>query len=229
MPRRLLLALCPLLTLAPALAEVPNLTTQTTATTGAAGAAAQLVLAQRVFRQARLTGDPVLLLTSIRLARGVTTRPAPGWALMGESDPPPLQGPVRGGPANPGSAEAFAILQGLAVDDPDLQDLAYDLTAQVPQPRKPVASVAPGGLGAGNQDEWRIPLSGSAPAEIALIGDGGGPLGLAVTDDTGAVICAHPPSPDPALCRFTPARNGFFTVQVTNAGVEWNSYQLVGN
>lgn len=226
MPRRLLCALCPLLTIAPALADVPNLTPQTAATTGAA---AQLVLAQRVYREAGTTGDPILLLTAIRLARGVTTRPAPAWRLTHESEPPPMPGPERSGPPNPGGEAAFAILQGLAVDDPDLQDLAYDLTAQAPQARKPVASVAPGGLGAGNQDEWRLPLSGSAPAEIALIGDGGGPLGLTITDDSGAVICAHPPSLDPALCRFTPARNGFFTVQVTNAGPEWNSYQLVGN
>jgi hypothetical protein len=226
MPCRLALLFCPLLTLTPALADVPNLAPDSSTSTGAA---AQLVLAQRVFRQAQLTGDPVLLLTAIRLSRGVTTRPAPGWTLLNETDPIPLQPPEFDGPPNPGSAEAFAILQGLAVDDPDLQDLAYDLTAQVPPARKPVASIAPGGLGAGNQDEWRLPLSGSAPAEIALLGDGGGPLSLTVTDDTGAVICAHPPSLDPALCRFTPARNGFFTVQVTNAGVEWNNYQLVGN
>lgn len=226
MQRRLALALCPFLTLTPVLAEVPNLTQDTPATTGAA---ARLVLAQRVFRQAQATGDPVLLLTAIRLSRGVTTRPAPAWSLVHEAEPLPLQPPERGGPPNPGSAEAFAILQGLAVDDPDLQDLAYDLTAQAPQSRKLVASVAPGGLGPGNQDDWRLPLSGSVPAEVALIGDGGGPLGLTVTDDTGAVICTHPPSLDPALCRFTPARNGFFTATVTNAGAEWNSYQLVGN
>lgn len=226
MPRRLALALCPLLTLSPALADVPNLTTDSPASLGAA---AQLVLAQRVYRQAEATGDPVLLLTAIRLARGVTTRPAPGWALTGEGDPPPIPGPERGGPPNPGSDAAFAVLQGLAVDDPDLQDLAYDLTAQVPQTRKPVAAVAQGGVGAGAADAWRLPLSGAVAAEIALIGDGGGPLGLSVTDDSGAVICTQPPSLDPALCRFTPARNGFFTVQVTNAGAEWNSYKLVGN
>ena len=226
MPRRLALVLCPLLTLTPALAEVPNLASDSPATTGAA---AQLVLAQRVFRQAQVTGDPILLLTAIRLARGVTTRPAPAWTLVNEADPIPLQPPEFDGPPNPGSAEAFAILQGLAVDDPDLQDLAYDLTAQVPQSRKPVASIAQGGLGAGNQDDWRLPLSGSVPAEVALIGDGGGPVGLTITDDTGAVICAQPPSLDPALCRFTPARNGFFTATVTNTGAEWNSYQLVGN
>lgn len=226
MPRRLAFALCPLLTLAPALADVPNLASDSPATMGAA---AQLVLAQRVYRQAEATGDPVLLLAAIRLARGVTTRPAPGWQRAGETEAPPVPGPERVGPPNPGGEAAFAVLQGLAVDDPDLQDLAFDLTAQMPQTRKPVAAVASGGLGAGRQDNWRLPLSGAAAAEIALLGDGSGPLGLAVTDDTGAVICTHPPSPDPALCRFTPARNGFFSVQVTNAGAEWNSYQLVGN
>lgn len=226
MLRCLVLALCPLLTLSPAFADVPNLTTDGPATMGAA---AQLVLAQRVYRQAEATGDPVLLLTAIRLARGVTTRAAPGWQVTGQADPPPIPGPERGGPPNPGGEAAFAALQGLAADDPDLLDLAYDLTARVPQTRKPVAAVAPGGIEAGRQDDWRLPLSGAVPAEIALIGDGGGALGLTVTDDSGTVICTQPPSLEPALCRFTPARNGFFAVQVTNAGAEWNSYQLVGN
>jgi hypothetical protein len=43
---------------------------------GATGAASQLVLAQRVYRHAGKSGDPVLLLAAIRLARGVTIRAA---------------------------------------------------------------------------------------------------------------------------------------------------------
>jgi hypothetical protein len=226
MPRRLAFLLCQFLILAPAHAEEPNLASDVAASTGAA---TQLVLAQGLYRQAEATGDPVLLLAAIRLARGVTTRPAPGWQRTGEGDTPPIPGPERRAPPNPGSEATLAVLLGLAVDDPSLQDLAYDLGAQVPQGRLPVATVAPGGLGSGTEDIWRLPLSGAVAAEIALIGDGNGPLGLTVTDDTGAVICARPPSLDPALCRFTPARNGFFTARVTNAGAEWNSYQLVGN
>lgn len=194
-----------------------------------AGAAAQLVLAQRLYRQASASGDPVLLLAAIRLARGVTTRPAPGWLHEGEVTPPPVPAPENTGAPDPGSDATLDILIGLASDDPELQDLAYDLGAQVPQTRQPVATVAPGGLAGGAQDNWRLPLSGAVTTEIALIGDGVGPIGLTVTDDTGAVICTRPPTVDPALCRFTPARNGFFTVQVTNAGAEWNSYRLVGN
>jgi hypothetical protein len=175
------------------------------------------------------SGDPVLLLAAIRLARGVTTRPAPGWERLGEAAAPPTPAPERSSPPDPGSAAALEVLQGLAIDDPNLQDLAYDLDAQMPQGRLPVAIVAQSGLAGGALDDWRLPLSGVVPAEIALIGDGGGPLGLTVSDEAGAVICSRPATVDPALCRFTPARNGFFTVRVLNAGPEWNTYQLVGN
>lgn len=226
MSRRLALFLCPLLSASATLADVPNLAPEPQAISGAA---TQLVLAQRVYRQAEASGDPLLLLAAIRLARGVATRPAPGWVRTGGGDTAPIPGPERSGPSNPGSEAAVDALLGLAADDPTLQDLAYDLEAQLPHGRRPVATVAPGGLAAGALDTWRVPLSGAVAAEVALLGDGGGPLGLTVTDDVGLVICTRPPAIDPALCRFTPARNGFFTVQVTNAGPEWNSYQLVGN
>ncbi len=226
MSRRFALFLCPLLAVTPVLAEEPNLSADVSATSGSA---TQLVLAQRVYRQATISGDPILLLAAIRLARGIATRPAPGWERVGESDPLPIPAPDRTGPPDPGSDAALKVLLGLASDDPNLQDLAYDLDAQVPQGKLPVATVAQAGLPGSAQDDWRVPLSGAVAAEIALIGDGGGPLGLTVTDDSGAVICARPPAIDPALCRFTPARNGFFMVEVTNAGAEWNSYQLIGN
>ncbi len=226
MPRRLALFLCPFLGLAPALAEAPNLATEGT---GASGAASRLVLAQRTYRHAMESGDPVLLLAAIRLARGVTTRSAPGWERLTEAEAPQAPAPERSGPPDPGSASALAVLHGMAIDDPNLQDLAYDLDAQVPHGRLPVVTVAVAGLDGGAADDWRMPLSGAVPAEIAVLGDGGTPLGLTVTDDTGAVVCTRPPAVDPALCRFTPARNGFFSVQVTNVGTEWNGYLLVGN
>lgn len=221
MLRRLAVVLS--LVLTPAGAEEPNLAPVAEAVPGAAG---QLVLAQRLFRQAVGTGDPVLLLAAIRLARGVTVRPAVGWerAAGGESE-----SPVGDGPPDPGSAAALAMLQGLAVDDPDLQDLVYDLDAQLPQGRLPVATTVRSGLSGGAEEEWRLPLSGSVAAEIAVIGDGGSALGLTVTDDSGAVVCARPGSTDPALCRFTPARNGFFNLRVSNTGAAGASYLLVGN
>jgi hypothetical protein len=215
-----LLALC----LSPAHAEDPNLAI---GAPSRPGAAAQLLLAQGLFRQAAETGDPILLLAAIRLARGVTIRPAPAWTRNGE--PLPATAKVEGGPPDPASTAALAMLQGLASDDPDLQDLAYDLDAQLPGGRRPVATVARAGIEAGAEDDWRLPLSGAVPAEIALVGDGGTPLALTVTDDTGATVCTRPATIDPALCRFTPARNGFFTVKVRNAGLTSNSYELIGN
>jgi hypothetical protein len=156
----------------------------------------------------------------------VAQRPALGWertvAQGGEA-------PETEGPPDPGSAAALATLKGLAVDDPDLQDLVYDLDAQVPKGRLPVATVAKSALGSGVAEDWRLPLSGSAAAEIAVIGDGGTALGVTVIDDTGATICNSPATTDPVLCRFTPARNAFFTVHIQNEGVEAGGYLLVGN
>lgn len=209
--------------LAPAHAEEPNLSTQPVAEPGAA---TQLVLAQWLFRQATESGDPVVLLAAIRLARGVTLRPALGWEQTTADETKPTT-PVD--PPDPASPAALAMLQGLAVDDPDLQDLVYDLDAQRPPGRLPVATVARSELAGGTSEAWRVPLSGSVAAEIALIGDGGTALGLTVTDETDAVVCTRPPAFDPALCRITPARNGFFTVTVVNAGTGGNSYKLVGN
>lgn len=224
MPRCLALFLCPLLGLAPALAETPNLSPERTATSVAAS---QLILAHRSYRLAVETGDPVLLLAAIRLARGVNLRPALAWerAVTGE-DPPPSG---QEGPPDPASPEALAMLQGLAVDDPDLLDLAYDIGAQVPHGRLPVASVARSGLDGRAGEDWRLPLSGAVGVELALIGDGQSALGLTITDDTGALICIRPPTPEPGLCGFTPARNGFFTVHVSNAGAVRSGYLLVGN
>ncbi|HEY6918972.1 MAG TPA: hypothetical protein VI412_06900 [Tabrizicola sp.] len=225
MLRRLALLLFTILGLSPVKAEEPNLATDA----ADQGAATQLVLAQRLYSQASASGDPVLLLAAIRLARGITTRPAPGWERLTDPATPPVPAPERQTPADPASDAALTVLQGLASDDPDLLDLAYDLGAQLPQGRLPVATVVQAGLTSGTQDSWRVPLSGGVAAEIALIGDGGGPVGLTVTDEAGNVICTRPPATDPCLCRFTPARNGFFTLQVTNAGAGWNSYRLVGN
>lgn len=189
-------------------------------------AASQLVLAERLFRMATRTGDPVLLLAAIRLARGVTQRPAVGWD---RTTAPEAGIPTGDGLPDPASAAALTMLQGLAADDPDLQDMVYDLDAQLPTGRLPVATVAISGLGGGAEEVWRVPLSGSVAAEIAVIGAPEISLGLTVTDDSGTVVCARPATTDPALCRFVPSRNGFFSVRVGNAGEASGGYRLIGN
>lgn len=225
MPRHLALALA--LLAAPALAEDrPNLSA---APQGDPGSAAQLVLAQRLHDHALREGDVLALVAAIRLARGVTLRPATGWALAPAPDIPPDAPQGASAASDPGADTALTIARNLAADDPDLQDLVYDLDAQLPRAEPHIAVETRADLGPGQTHEWRLPLFGEVASEIGLIGDGDTALSLLIRDDGGATVCAHPASPGPLLCRLTPARNGFFTVTVGNAGAAVNSYRLVGN
>lgn len=222
------LRLLPILALAalPALAEAPNLSRPAG---GAPGSAARLVLAQRAQQAALERGEVMALLAAIRLARGISQRPAVGWTRETEGkarlDAPP------GNPAapDPGGEAAMAMARNLAGEDPDLQDLVYALDAQLPHGALPTALVATAELAPGQTDRWTLPLFGEVAAEIGLIGDGDGPLTLALTDETGAILCARPASVQPVLCSLTPARNGFFTVTIGNPGASVNSYRLIGN
>jgi hypothetical protein len=210
----------------PALAEAPNLSATPQEKTGSA---AQLVLAQQTYLDAVISGEVRELLTAIRLARAVTLRPALGWekTLAGEQQSDAPMGVA--GPPDPAGAAALSIARNLAGDDPDLQDLVWDLDAQLPGPNTPTVVEVRGNLYPGQTDEWRLPLFGEVAAEIGLIGDGDGPLQMTVLDAGGATVCTHPASAQPALCHLTPARNGFFTVSILNSGTMVNSYRLVGN
>ena len=221
-----ILALLLALTPAAARAEDANLTTNAT---GAAGSATRLVLAQKAYEQALDSGDTILLLAAIRLARGVSLRAPTAWEKTTTGDAMADGSKGRTAAPDPASDQAIQIVQGLAGEDPDLQDLVYDLDAQLPQGDVETAVVALSDLGGGQSDSWRMPLSGSVLSEIGLIGDGDSPLTLTVTDEAGNAVCTLPPGLAPSLCRFTPARNGFFVVTVQNAGAVENSYRLVGN
>lgn len=207
-------------------AEDANLTTNAT---GAAGSATRLVVAQKAYELALESGDTILLLAAIRLARGVSVRAPTAWEKTTPKEVPADEPKGRTAAPDPASDNAIQIVQGLAGEDPDLQDLVYDLDAQLPQSDVETAIVSVSDLGGGQVDSWRMPLSGSVLTEIGLIGDGDSPLAVSVTDESGNPVCTLPPGMVPALCRFTPARNGFFTVTVQNAGAVENSYRLIGN
>lgn len=210
----------------PALAETANVAL---ARSGTDGAAARIVLAQQSYLAAMDQGDAVLLLAAIRLARSVTVRLPTGWTRTAAEAAPAEQEVGRSAAPDPASPQVLAIAQALAGEDITLQDIAYDLDAQRPQGRLPTAIRAEAALAGGQTDSWRIALSGDVPAELGLIGDGDSALALTVTDESGSIICALSPGLTPALCRFTPARNGFFTVAIRNHGQIQNSYQLVGS
>lgn len=207
-------------------AEDANLTTNAT---GAAGSATRLVVAQKAYELALESGDTILLLAAIRLARGVSVRAPTAWEKTTPKEVPADEPKGCTAAPDPASDNAIQIVQGLAGEDPDLQDLVYDLDAQLPQSDVETAIVSVSDLGGGQVDSWRMALSGSVLTEIGLIGDGDSPLAVSVTDESGNPVCTMPAGVAPALCRFTPARNGFFTVTVQNAGAVENSYRLIGN
>jgi hypothetical protein len=196
---------------------------------GTAGPAARLILAQDVYQTAMATGDAVMLLAAIRLARGVTLRPPTGWTLTTTGEATDAQPDIRAAPPDPASAQVIAIVQALAGEDPSLQDLVYDLDAQLPHHRTATAIAAISDLDPDRTDSWRMAFSGQVAVELGLIGDGDAPLSFTVTDEAGDIVCARAPALEPGLCRFTPARNGFFTVTIQNLGATRNSYRLIGN
>jgi hypothetical protein len=211
---------------AAAFAQEANLTTHAT---GAEGSATRLVVAQDAYELALISGDAILLLAAIRMARGISVRAPTGWEKTSTGEAAGEASAIPPAAPDPASDKAIQIVQGLAGEDPDLQDLVYDLDAQLPQGDLETAVVAQSALEGGQTDSWRMPLSGSVLTEIGLIGNGDSALALAVADDAGNPVCVLPPGHAASLCRFTPARNGFFVVTVQNSGAKANSYRLIGN
>jgi hypothetical protein len=222
---RFLLSLLLVLAL-PALAEVPNLSATPRAESGSA---AQLILAQKTYLAAIASGEVRSLLTAIRAARAITLRPATGWERTSVGDAAAEADPGRSPPPDPAGETALTIARNLAGDDPDLQDLVWDLDAQLPDQPELTAVEARSALAPGQSDIWRLPLFGEVAAEIGLIGDGNTALRLTVHDDGGFTVCAQDMTRQPVLCRLTPARNGFFTVEIRNEGDTVNTYRLIGN
>jgi hypothetical protein len=210
----------------PLQAEEPNLST---GTFPSHGAASRMLLSHQMFQAAMAQGDGLLLVAAVRLARSVTLREPTSWEQTRTGDAVADQPPGQGFAPDPGGPEAAAIALSFSADSPALMDLVYDLEAEGGQGPHGTATQASAELAGGQSDLWRMPLFGEVPAEIALIGDGDGPLSLTITDDSGQIVCARPPSAEPGLCRFAPARNGFFSVEVRNAGTVQNSYRLIGN
>ena len=224
---RLALALTLCLTIAlPAQGQEPNLS----ASQGRdePGTAAQLVVAQRAYLHALRQGEVLALLAAIQLARSVTLRPASGWERVGEAATA-VEGAIPASIPDPAGEYAITIARNLAGDDPDLQDIVYDLDAQLPRGRLATAVAVEGVLQPGETAVWRYALFGEVAAEVALIGDGQTRLGLSLADEGGVQLCTHAPTSEPVLCRIVPARNGFFTLSVSNPGDTPAAFRLFTN
>ena len=106
------------------------------------GSAAQLVLAHESYAEALSRGEALPLIAAIRLARGVTLRPATGWERVETGAEVPDAPAGRTEVPDPGGQAALTVAQNLAGDDPDLQDLVYDLDAQLPRTRSLTAAMS---------------------------------------------------------------------------------------
>jgi hypothetical protein len=210
----------------PLQAEEVNLSAEPTA---GSGAVTRQVLAHQTLQNALTTGDAVLLVAAIRLARSVVLRPPTSWERTTLGEAAADQPVGRGLMPDPGGPEVGDIARSFAAETPDLLDFVFYSEPGRPEANASAASEATADLGGGQTDTWRLPFFGEVPAELALIGDSDTALSLKVTDAAGNALCVHPPGLDPVVCRFTPARNGFFEVEVANTGTVQNSYRLIGS
>lgn len=193
---------------------------------GTPGAAAQLALAQDLYILGRAGKDPLTVLTAAKLASAVLlteverTHTTDGTALPDQTDPTPS-------PAGPETMRTHARV--LAGRDEALLSL-IDLTeAEAPHGRQHRAAATLSRLPAGQTDVWQVPFFGQSQAELAVIGDGDGPLELTVTDEPGTTICADTNAATSITCRFVPLMNGYFRVAIRNTGQHPNTYRLVTN
>jgi hypothetical protein len=206
-------------------AALPNLAVEGA---GAPGGVAQVAMAHRLYEQGIDRRDAVDVMAAARLAREVRvstlsvpkiTEPVPG-VEPGEPRPG-APGPVT----VPGMLAAARALSG---QDEVLLTLLDRIEADVPDGRI-TATRAESVLPSGQRDVWSLTFFGDALAEIAVIGDGDGPLDLTVTDETGTPVCVALGPGDIGYCDWVPARNGAFSVTVSNPSQAENSYHLLRN
>jgi hypothetical protein len=206
-------------------APLPNIAVQGA---GQPGGVAQVALAHRLYQQGIERRDAVDVMAAARLVREVrfstlsaqkSTEPVPG---VEPGEPMPgAPGPVT----VPGMLAAARALSG---EDEILLTLLDRVEAEAPDGRI-TAARAESALPSGQRDVWSLTFFGGALAEIAVIGDGDGNLDLTVTDESGTPVCLALGPVDIAYCDWVPARNGAFTVTVTNPSRAENSYLLLRN
>lgn len=192
---------------------------------GPPGPVAAYVAAARLLARGLADEDAVSVLAAVRLARAVHLRPASGWS----ADPPalPPAATEAGLPRDPGSEEAGKMLDLMVEGDEDLYLASEELLADGPTPRGGSGQRA--ALAAGGSVVWTLPFYGQSPAEIGLLGLSGAALELRVRDAEGAEICAPAPADPATLCAFTPARNGWFQIEIANPGAAAAGYLLLTN
>jgi hypothetical protein len=195
---------------------------------GEPGGTARIALAHRLYAQGIARRDAVDVMTAARLAREVKLSPLTASKVteaVGDTEVPDEK---LGGPGPVTIPGMIAAARSLSGNDDVLLTLLDRIEVELPD-GSVTAAIAESPLAAGQRDIWTIPFFGAALAEVAVIGDGDGNLDLTIFDDGGAPICLAGGPGDIAYCDWVPARNGSFTVTVTNLGPVENTYQLLRN
>ncbi|MFZ1468614.1 MAG: hypothetical protein WAT09_06500 [Paracoccaceae bacterium] len=205
----------------------PNLALPSEITPLTAGDVQKRALAWQLFAIGKLAEDPIFLLTAIRLARSTDQRAATGWTRDGVALTPDTTPNVTAD--GPGSDATMALAVLMAEGDPALADLAADVQADLARPSgaRGHVSIADAQAQPGKIDTWRMAFYGQVRAEVAIFGQR--PLGLTVTDESGASVCQKAGPATIGYCQFTPERNGYFIVQVTNPTATAIAYSLISN
>ncbi|WP_283176830.1 hypothetical protein [Gemmobacter sp. 24YEA27] len=204
-------------------AKGPNITT---GASGAAGAVATLALAQELFGLGRSHGDALTVLAAARLAASAEVSPGKEFkrSTSGEGEAGP---DAASAPADAGAM--FDLALTLAAQDEFLTDVILEAQTATARGRIGGAFSQRASLAAGRTDNWEIPFTGGAYAELAVLGNGTSDLDIMVTDETGNVICYEGGQEDRLYCDFVPSWDGFFFVAVENKGAAAAAYDLVTN
>lgn len=203
---------------------MPNL-----AATGAAqpGGVAALTFAQQLYSFGQSRRDAQSMLAAARMAKSVTLRRV---EMVKETLPvSEADGVVPAAPAAvpPDPAAMLALARDYAGNDETLL-LLIEAAERETADGGLTAAWAASKLNAGQSDVWTLPFFGAALAEIGVIGAAGSPLVLRVADENDLTICQDSGA-GAEYCSWYPARNGEFTLHVTNPGTAPQDYMLIVN
>ncbi|PZQ96567.1 MAG: hypothetical protein DI533_13210 [Cereibacter sphaeroides] len=199
----------------------PNLTA---AGSGQPGGVAALTFAQRLFVLGKAQHDAQSVLSAARLARSVLLRETQMPKVVAdETEASPASSAVP-----PDPAAMLELARNYAGNDETLL-LLVDAAERETQNGGLTAAWSPGLVQPGQSERWSVPFFGAALAEIGVIGKDGATLDLRITDETNLTICQESGPADVGYCGWYPARNGHFTVTVTNTGTIAQNYVLLAN
>ena len=163
--------------------------------------------------------DPLLVLTAARILRGLSVT-----AANRTPDPAPTD-PTAAQTLDAPTLITLATTLDAGQTYTDLIEAVSRETGPTPRAlRATTTTLAPGAT-----QTWTLSFFGGTYAELAMVGHANGNLDLLVRDDKGITICQDNGNGDTALCGFTPAENGSFTVTVTNPGPTPDGYMLLTN